>query len=98
MYINIIDDFVWDHYNLFQGDDWSIYGKWRDCLPWYSFTHRGSIHAHAELKWNEHKDKYNKLWKFRRSLESKLQDCVDPFMEQQDKLRRFYFIIWLNTF
>jgi hypothetical protein len=97
MKIDFIDDFVWEHYETLTGYDG--FDGWRDSVPWYGWAVSvNSIHAHAEQKWEEHKMKYAKLVTFRDSLDPHLQNCVNPFMRQQDKLRQAYFTIWLGTF
>jgi hypothetical protein len=94
MRIEILDDFVWERY-----ESWTGYSDCQICLkrlPLYDSFWLYTIREHAETRADEHKLKYMKLQRFKESLQPQLRDCVDPFLDQQDKLRAAYNSICLN--
>ena len=89
-----VDDFVWAHYETnCENLSLPFSVKWH--INTYSYSHP-SLKEYVASKWEEHKLKQTKLMEFRGSLDPSLKHCVDPFISQQEKLRRAYFNIWLG--
>ena len=88
MGVESVDDYVWEHYQSWQGYD--NFRSWLNSLSWHTLVWSHQIHDHAQLRAEEHAAKYFKLKLFRDSLDPPLRDRVDPFMDQQDKLRVAY--------
>lgn len=88
-----VDDFVWAHYEK-SDENLSLPSTIRWSINSFSFN-LPPLKDYIQMKWEEHKAKQTKLIDFRNSLDPSLRDCVDPFIIQQEKLRRAYFNIWL---
>ena len=88
-----VDDFVWAHYET-NSENLSLpfSVKWNMTYSYNLFP----LKEYIASKWEEHKLKQTKLIDFRNSLDPSLQHCVDPFISQQEKLRRAYFNIWMS--
>jgi len=83
-----VDDFVWERYRTWRGeDDCDALLKMRS---FYGIRWVNGVREHADMKAEEHASTYLKLQRFRESLHPDFRDCVDPFLEQQDKLRSAY--------
>ena len=85
-----MDDYVWAHYET-AGENLSLPFSVR----WQITFSLPTLKDYIELKWEEHKTKKIKLIEFKNSLDPSLRDCVDPFIVQQEKLRRAYIKVWL---
>ena len=88
MGIEAVDDFVWEQYEAWPGYDG--FRAWLNRLSWINVVWVTRIHDHAETRYQEHQARYNKLQLFRNSLALELRSCVDPFMDQQQKLIKAY--------
>lgn len=97
MRVEVVDDYVWEHYEA-----WTGYKSFKNYIcgqfPLFDVLHLswGRIREHVEEKAEEHSAQHRKLMRFRDSLDSQLQTCVDPFLTQQDKLRLAYREIYIN--
>jgi hypothetical protein len=89
-----VDDFVWANYET-AGENLSLPFSMRWQINSFSFS-LPTLKDYVELKWEEHKAKQIKLIEFKKSLDPSLRDCVDPFIVQQEKLRRAYIKLWLS--
>jgi hypothetical protein len=99
MSIESFDDAIWENYDSL--DELHI------SLPYtvnlrisvstiMSLTLVNKLKGQIEQRWEDHKFKHAKLLEFKNSLDPSLRDCVDPFLEQQDKLRRAYYRLWIG--
>jgi hypothetical protein len=88
-----VDDLVWERYRSWRGYE-------EFCILIKHSVWRHGMGVHVDKKAEEHKANYIKLERFKNSLPPDLQDCVNPFLDQQAKLSNAYSNIrlWLDFY
>jgi hypothetical protein len=91
-----VDDFVWERYKTWRGQvDFKALLK---ASTFWGISWTSGVRDYADMKANEHGANYSNLMRFRESLHPDLRDCVDPFLEQQEKLESAYRCIYYGLY
>ena len=92
MRCDIIDDYVWEHYETWNDDKIMGFKNIMACFFW------NNVDVYIDNKSKEHREKRDRFIEYKERLTNiKLQESIEPFITQQHKLKLAYDSIYVNT-